>query len=231
MPERVVWLLVGLPCCVRLDDIYRPASGGLEQALLVFLGGCSLPGAWAGARQWRIFETGFGLGLNFLAAWRAWKDDAARPRMLHYACVEAWPVAAEDIVRSAGGHEGLHALAQELAAQWWELGRGSHRFSFEGGRVLLTLHVRDVREMVRGEPFTADSIFLDGFDPQRNPDMWAADVLKAVARHCRRGTRLATWTAAGEVRRALASCGVEVEKAEGLPPKRHCTRAVFDPRW
>src|SRR3569832_1943216 len=131
MPERVVWLLVGLPCCVRLDDIYRPASGGLEQALLVFLGGCSLPGAWAGARQWRIFETGFGLGLNFLAAWRAWKDDAARPRMLHYANVEAWPVAAEDIVRSAGGHKKQQTQTQKHTTQKKKNKHNTHHFSFE----------------------------------------------------------------------------------------------------
>jgi tRNA 5-methylaminomethyl-2-thiouridine biosynthesis bifunctional protein len=61
--------------------------------------------------------------------------------------------------------------------------------------------------------------------------MWDERVIKGVARHCRRGTRLATWTAAGEIRRRLESCGFEVHKAEGLPPKRHRTQAVFDPKW
>jgi tRNA 5-methylaminomethyl-2-thiouridine biosynthesis bifunctional protein len=85
--------------------------------------------------------------------------------------------------------------------------------------------------MLRSEPFTADSVFLDGFDPQRNADMWSRETLKAMARHCRRGTTLATWTVAGEVRRLLAECGFDVHKVDGLPPKRHSTRAVFDPRW
>src|SRR4029079_12855892 len=122
-------------------------------------------------------------------------------------------------------------LARELAAQWWELKAGAHRLTFEGGRVLLTLHVGDARETLRKEPLTADSVFLDGFDPHRNPEMWEANTLKAVARHCRRGTRLSTWTAAGEVRRTLAEYGFEVRKVEGLPPKRHSTQAVFDPKW
>lgn len=231
MAEPVEWRPDGTPRSARFDDIYRPAAAALEQARQTFLHGCALPGAWAGQPQWRIFEAGFGLGLNFLAAWRAWKDDPLRPRMLHFVSVEAWPVAAEDIVRSAAGHAQLEPLARELAAQWFGLCAGAHRFSFEGGRVLLTLHVRDAREMLRHEPFTADSVFLDGFEPHRNPQMWDEQVLKAVARHCRRGARLATWTASGEVRRTLAAAGFDVHKVDGVPPKRHSTQAVFDPRW
>lgn len=231
MAEPVQWQPDGTPRSARFDDIYRSRSGGLEQARHVFLQGCALPDAWAGRAQWRILETGFGLGLNFLAAWRAWKDDPRRPRMLHFVSVEAFPVAAEDILRSVREYPALLPLAQELAAQWFGLAPGAHRLSFEQGRVLLTLHVRDARDMLRGEPFAADCVFLDGFDPQRNPQMWDRDLLKAMARHCRRGTRLATWTVAGEVRRSLAECGFDVRKAGGLPPKRHCTQAVFDPRW
>lgn len=231
MAEPVEWAPDGTPRSARFDDLYHSRSGGLAQARHVFLHGCELPQAWADRAQWRILETGFGLGLNFLATWRAWKDDPRRPRILHFVSVEAYPVAAEDIVRGASAHDALAPLACELAAQWFGLAPGAHRLAFEGGRVLLTLHVRDVREALRHEPFTADSVFLDGFDPQRNPDMWDRDTLKAAARHCRRGTRLATWTVAGDVRRTLAECGFEVRKAEGLAPKRHCTQAVFDPRW
>lgn len=231
MSEPVDWRPDGTPHSARFDDIYRPIGGGLEQARHVFLHGCDLPAAWRDRAQWRVLETGFGLGLNFLATWRAWKDDPKRPRIFHFVSMEAFPVAAEDIVRSASEHGELAPLARELASQWFGLARGAHRFSFEHGRVLLTLHVRDARDMLRHEPFTADSVFLDGFDPDRNPDMWDRETLKAVARHCRRGTMLATWTAAGDVRRTLTECGFDVHKVEGVPPKRHSTRAVFDPRW
>ncbi len=39
----------------------------------------------------------------------------------------------------------------------------------------------------------ADSVFLDGFDPKKNPAMWDVRTMQAVARHCRPGTRIATW--------------------------------------
>lgn len=228
--EAVQWQPDGTPRSARFDDIYRPAAG-LEQARHVFLHGCGLPQAWAHQAQWRILETGFGLGLNFLAAWRAWREDDTRPLILHFVSVEAWPVHAQDIVRSAAAYDELAPLAPELASRWFGLTPGVHRLAFEEGRVLLTLHVGDARAMLRAEPFTCDSVFLDGFDPHRNPGMWDEATLKAVARHCRRGTRLATWTASGNVRRSLAQLGFEVHKVEGLPPKRDCTHAVFDPRW
>jgi tRNA 5-methylaminomethyl-2-thiouridine biosynthesis bifunctional protein len=231
MAEAVEWLPDGTPRSPRFQDIYRSATGGLEQARHVFLRGCGLPAAWAGQPQWRILETGFGLGLNFLAAWRAWQDDPRRPRRLHFASIEAWPVGPEDIVRSAAAHPELAPLAQALAAQWIGLLPGVHRLVFEDGHVLLTLHVRDASDALRDATFAADSVFLDGFDPQRNPAMWERDVLQGVARHCRRGTTLATWTVAGVVRRGLADCGFRVEKTDGLPPKRDCLHAVFDPPW
>ena len=231
MSEPVEWLPDGTPRSPRFGDIYRSSAGGLAQAQQVFLRGCDLPAAWAGEPQWRILETGFGLGLNFLAVWRAWKDDPRRPYMLHFASLEAWPVAPADLVRSAAAYPELGPLAQELGAQWFGLLPGMHRLVFEQGRVLLTLFIGDVRDGLRQQRFEADSVFLDGFDPQCNPAMWHLDVLKAVARHCRRGAGVATWTVAGDVRRDLAKCGFAVQRVEGLSPKRQSLKGTFDPAW
>lgn len=231
MLEVVAWDDDGTPRSPRFDDIYRSAAGGLAQARHVFLQGCGLPQAWAGRVQWRILETGFGLGSNFLATWQAWKQDPQRPRMLHFASVEAWPVAAADLLRGAADQPELEPLARELAGRWYGLTPGFHRLSFEQGQVLLTLCVGDAAAMLRELSFRADAVFLDGFEPQRNPQMWEPGLLKAVARLCLRGTRLATWTVAGQVRRDLASCGFEVQKVPGLPPKRDCLRGRYAPHW
>ena len=67
MSQVVAWDDDGTPRSPRFHDIYRSATGGLEQAQHVFLQGCGLPEAWAGRTQWRVLEAGFGLGLNFLA--------------------------------------------------------------------------------------------------------------------------------------------------------------------
>jgi tRNA U34 5-methylaminomethyl-2-thiouridine-forming methyltransferase MnmC len=53
--------------------------------------------------------------------------------------------------------------------------------------------------------------------------MWAPELMAEVARHTAPGGTFATYTAAGEVRRALAEAGFEVTRAEGFGRKRHMT--------
>ncbi|MDM0073594.1 FAD-dependent 5-carboxymethylaminomethyl-2-thiouridine(34) oxidoreductase MnmC [Variovorax sp. J2P1-59] len=231
MAEPVDWRADGIPRSARFDDIYHTETGAPAQARHVFLAGCGLPGAWAGQPQWRILETGFGFGLNFLTTWQAWQADPQRPRLLHFVSIEAFPVSREDLLRAASSYPALLGLAEKLAAQWHGLLPGFHRLCLDEGRVLLTLCIGDVQAMLRAQRFEADTIFLDGFSPQRNPDMWSADTLKAVSRFARRGTHVATWTIARAVCDALAQNGFQVTKAPGLPPKRDCLQGVFEPAW
>lgn len=232
MVSPVEWRADGVPHSPRFQDIYHTESGASAQARHVFLGGCGLPDAWSGRAQWRILETGFGLGLNFLTSWQAWRDDPSRPGLLHVVSVEAYPVGSQDIARAAAAYPELEPLARELAAQWTGLLPGVHRLAFEDGRVLLTLCIGDVQAMLRTQRhFEADSIFLDGFSPDRNPDMWSLDTLKSVSRFARRGTRLATWTIARALRDNLQQLGWQTHKAKGLPPKRDRLEAAFEPSW
>ena len=231
MTEPVTWRADGVPRSERFDDIYHTETGALAQSRHVFLGGCGLPPAWREQPQWLVLETGFGFGFNFLTTWQAWRADPARPRMLHFVSIEAHPVGVQDLLRAASAYPELAGLADALARQWVEMLPGFHRMSFDDGHVLLTLCVGDVQTMLRAQRFEADSIYLDGFSPDRNPAMWSPDTLKAVSRFAKRGTGVATWTIARAVRDALAQCGFRVAKAPGLPPKRDCLRGVFDPAW
>ncbi|WP_457278586.1 FAD-dependent 5-carboxymethylaminomethyl-2-thiouridine(34) oxidoreductase MnmC [Polaromonas sp. P5_D5] len=235
MAEVIEWLddgtAGGSPYSPRFGDRYRSELGGLDQAKEVFLKGCGLPEAWAGQPQWTVLETGFGLGLNFLVTWAAWKADPQRPGLLHFVSTEAFPASAEDVLRSARTHPELLPFAEQLQRQLWGLLPGFHRLVFEGGQVLLTLCIGDAKAMLREQSFEADSVYLDGFSPQRNPDIWDVHTFKAVARCCRRGTRIATWTIARSVRDALAQCGFVVNKVPGIPPKRDNLQGEFNPAW
>ena len=235
MAEAIDWLADGTPYSPRFGDRYRSnANDGLDQAQETFLGGCGLPAAWQHQAQWRILETGFGLGLNFLVTWAAWRNDPARPRLLHFVSCEAWPVQAQDILRAVPHSRDsapLQVLAQQLAAQFWGILPGVHRLSFEGGRVLLTLYVGDAQTLLRQQKPTVDSVYLDGFSPQCNPQMWSYELMQAVTRCCRLGTRLATWSVARPVREALTQCGFVVQKVPGTPPKRDNLQATYQPHW
>ena len=232
MAEPVLWLDDSTPASPRFNDRYRSAAQqGRLQAEQVFLGGCDLPQAWHGQPQWRILENGFGLGLNFLVSWQAWRQDPQRPALLHYTATEAYPVSAGDLLHACQAHTDLLPLARQLAQQFAGLLPGIHRLSFEGGRVLLTLLIGPAERMLRSLDGQFDSVYLDGFAPDRNPQMWESALLKAIARRCRRGTQLASWTVARSVLDGLAECGFTVDKVEGAPPKRHRLRACYQPAW
>lgn len=231
MAEVIEWLADGTPYSPRFGDRYRSELGGLAQSREVFLHGCGLPQAWASQRQWCILETGFGLGLNFLVTWQAWKADPARPQLLHFVATEAYPASAADILLAAAAHPELLPFAEQLQAQCWGLLPGAHRLVFEGGHVLLTLCIGDTKAVLREQAFTADAVYLDGFSPAKNPDIWDLHTIKAVARCCRRGTRIASWTVARSVLDGLAQCGFVVQKTPGLPPKRDNLQGEFAPRW
>lgn len=231
MAEVIEWLADGTPYSPRFGDRYRSELGGLAQSREVFLHGCGLPALWAGQPQWRILETGFGLGLNFLVTWQAWKADPARPRLLHFVSTEAYPAGAADVLRAAVAHPELLPLAEQLQARCWGLLPGMHRLVFENGQVLLTLCIGDTRAVLREQAFEADAVYLDGFSPAKNPGMWDTHTLKAVARCCRRGTRIASWTVARSVLDGLAQVGFVVKKTPGLPPKRDNLQGEFNPGW
>lgn len=179
----------------------------------------------------RILETGFGAGLHFLATWRAWRDDGARPAQLHYVGITAEPAARETLLRGAAQDAALHPLARQLAAQWFGLMPGFHRMVFDDGRVLLTLCVGETRAMLRAQEFTADAVWLhDSAASAGMPDEWDLHALKSVARLCRRGAILTATPAHAALLPHLPPCGF-VSRPAGEPANAHAWSAVFEPGW
>src|SRR5688572_22823874 len=96
MPVRLVsatpaFDAAGTPYSPEYGDVYHSDESGPGQARHVFLSGNELPARWSGARSFTILETGFGVGLNFLATWQAWRDGSARPARLHFVSIEKHP--------------------------------------------------------------------------------------------------------------------------------------------
>lgn len=209
----------GTPYSTRYDDIYHAAHGGLEQARHVFLAGNDLPARWAGGDGFAIFETGFGLGLNFLATWQAWRASGA-PGRLHYVSVEKHPFRRDDLARLLAPHPELGSLSGELLRQWPPLTPGFHRLHFDHGHITLTLLLGDAQAMLPQLVADIDAVYLDGFAPAKNPVLWSPQLLAAITRLCRPTATLATWSVAGELRRALEPAGWHLERRPGFAGKR-----------
>jgi tRNA 5-methylaminomethyl-2-thiouridine biosynthesis bifunctional protein len=229
VPATPAYDPAGTPYSPAYGDVYHSADSGPGQAAHVFLGGNDLPARWAGARVFTLVETGFGLGLNFLAAWHAWREDAARPERLHFVSIEKHPFLREGLAELHARYPEFAAPAVELHAAWPLPLPGLHRLHFEGGRVTLTLAFGDVADVLPRLRLAADAFFLDGFAPERNPDMWTPAIMKALARLARPGATAATYTAARSVRDALAAAGFAPELRPGYGRKRSMLAARYAP--
>lgn len=219
----------GTPRSAIRDDSDVP--GRCAQPGEVFLAGCGLPAGWADQPRWHILDTGFGMGLNFLAAWHAWRQDPARPQLLQYTAIAASPAPPEALRRAAAAFPELAPLADQLAAVWRGLLPGLHRLVFEQGQLQLTLCVGQLQPMLREIDAAADTVYLGGFSPGLDLETWDAHTFKAVARLCRRGTHLAGGTGTLALRAGLAAQGFKVRDATGHPPKAPPLEASFDPHW
>lgn len=209
----------GTPYSSTYGDVYHAAHGAVEQTRHVFLGGNELPERWIGSSRFSILETGFGLGLNFLATWQAWRVSKSSGR-LHFVSVEQHPFRRDDLAGLLAPHSELSGLATELLAQWPPLTPGFHRLEFDDGCVTLTLLFGDAQTMLPHLMANIDAVYLDGFSPARNPELWSVALLRSIARLCKPRATLATWSVAGEVRRALEPAGWRLERRPGFAAKR-----------
>lgn len=215
------------PISPLFGDIYHTNAGALQQAESVFLAGNGLPQGWRNRHNFVILELGFGFGVNFLATLKAWKNDAESPKFLEYFAIEKFPLKINDFLH-------FHPLKNfkeldEIAAQYPPAAAGFYTLTFEHGNkhCLLRLILGDVEKFLPTLDAKIDAIFLDGFSPAKNPEMWTENVAKALWRLSFYGTTLASWSVSGAVRRNLESSEFALKKEKGLGQKRERLTGFF----
>ena len=205
------WRDGAVPVSRRFDDPYFSLADGLAETRHVFLAGNGLPARFR--EGFAIAELGFGTGLNLLATLLA-----AGATPLRYTSFEAFPMSAPDMDRALQAFPEAHAVAGPLLAAW---ARGERRFQL--GPIAVEVVMGDARATLPAWAGRADAWYLDGFSPAKNPELWSDQMMTEVARHTAPGGTFATYTAAGHVRRALATAGFAVERLPGHGRKRHMT--------
>lgn len=213
---QLSWRDGDLPVSDQFDDPYFSLANGLLETGHVFLAGNDLPARFAPG--FHIAELGFGTGLNLMAAWKAW-EESGQTTPLRFTSFEAFPMAPADMARALEAFPDVKPWAERFFAQW--TGGGTCTFD----TLELEVVIADARVSLPEWTERADAWFLDGFSPAKNPELWQEDLLQAVADHTKPGGTAATYTAAGFVRRGLASAGFTVERTSGFGHKRHMTRA------
>lgn len=217
----------GTPVSEQFDDIYFSNADGLKECHYVFLQHNQLPERWLDwpvDKPFHIAETGFGTGLNFLATWSAWLASGAADKgiKLIFTTFEKYPLAKSDLITAHQVWSEVAELASELTSQYPEYIESDSSFVLANGLVELNIVFGDVNERIQTikPEHKINAWYLDGFAPSKNPDMWTQHLFDYMARLASTNCSVATFTAAGFVRRGLIEAGFTMKKDKGFGVKR-----------
>ena len=230
-PVRLEFRDERTPYSPLFEDVYFSPVSGLDESNYVYLEGSGLRSRIEEKTPGRLIsvgEIGFGVGLNFLLALRAFQKHSTPGAFLNYFSFEKHPVVQPDLVRLYSAYPELSSESKELMEQYPILTPGIHLLKFCKGRVRLYLGLGDAHELLPRMDFRVDHWFWDGFAPKQNPDAFSETLMHEIARHSSPGTRGASFTSAGWVRRSLESAGFRIEKRPGFGKKRECISGVLE---
>ena len=197
----------------RYGQHYHNRNAPIEQAKLAFLGG-SRTDQHASPR---VIEIGFGLGLNFRTTL---KDCLQRGVRLEYLALEHDPQSTARLESSAAltGQTAVPGW-QELLQVW-----PTQPCRISSPDLELEVRLEDAASAWLPQRW-ATAIYLDGFSSAVNPELWTDEFINRLAQSLSPGGWLATYSAAGHVRRALKSAGLTIERSPGSGSKWEYLRA------
>ncbi len=176
-----------------------------------------------------VGELGFGMGTNFIATAAAVL--AHSNANLRYIAIEKHPLCQADWQHVLDRAQQHTDLLHTLAAPGFPLLAGWHERAFANGRITLTVFHGDVdtglQDLQQRQQNPIDAWLLDGFTPAKNPDMWTPEIYARLAALSTRHTSIATFTAAGHVRRGLQAAGFTMQRLDQSPHKHHSSAGIY----
>lgn len=202
----------------ELDEHYHSIHGAYSESLHVFIKE-GLHSALESFDEIELLEIGFGTGLNI---WLTCIESLTKDFKFHAYCIDNLPVK-EDLYFQLNYPEFGNSEVERsfydsiMRAPWNEQVDITRKFR---------LHKVEADWRSHELPKTFNLIYYDAFAPAKQPEMWAQELFEKVAAHTPAGAVMVTYTANGDVRRAMKHAGFAVEKRPGPAGKREMTRAT-----
>lgn len=220
----------GRPVSLQFDDIYFSQQDGMAETHHVFINGNRLSTRLPSSKPFTVAETGFGTGANWLCLQNTFAEKLTAQAPLHFISTERFPLRLNQLQQALAALPTPNRFIEALLQQYPPLIPGMHRLIFDQGKSYLTLCIGDAAESFAqlNNEVPINAWFLDGFSPAKNPEMWSCELFQQIARLSIPETTLATFTAAGFVRRALAEEGFNMQKQPGFGRKREMLTGTFN---
>lgn len=219
--------------CVSLDHDDRYFSpDGQREVERVFMAPVELSGRFAATTgTFTVGELGFGTGLNLATLAAEFLARAPASARLHFISLERRPLDGRMLHTMAELWQARLPILSELAASYPPRLSGWHRLHLAGGRVCLSLFFGSasagLADIMHRQQLPVDHWLLDGFTPPKNPSLWRPALFQQIAQLSAAGTSIATYSAVGAIRRALADVGFAMRKVDQMPVKLHSLAGEF----
>ncbi len=212
-------------------QFYHNPNGAVEESKHVFFEHGGVMGALRRNEQIRIFETGFGTGLNLLLLDDALAAHPEHTAAISFTSVEKYPIS-ESTARSLNyGRFLTHPERMEaLAAGFAALKPGWNEVPWPS-RIEVRVWVGDGMDVgVDGvepkatRPYT--HFFHDPFSIEASPELWSEAMFASLRERAAPDALLSTYGAASKARAMMAAGGWFVARAPGALGKREMTLAA-----
>ena len=198
----------------ELDEHYHSVKGAVTESLHVYVG-LGLRHAFAerkGVNTLRVFEVGFGTGLNALLTLEVAQQEEVQ---IHYTSVELYPLDWQQAQTLGYLNPTQFKLLHELP---WNNSIAVNDY-FTLHKVMGNILTVDIPEV--------DVVYFDAFAPEKQPELWSPELFRRIYEALSPGGVLTTYCAKGVVRRMLQDVGFSVERLNGPPGgKREVLRAT-----
>ncbi len=220
------------PYSQQFKDFYYNSDGGVDETLHVFVKPSKVAERYLQMQTdfFSINETGFGTGLNFYCTLQAIQESAKlmHHSPLHFFSSELFPLSIDDFSKAVANFPQFSTITQQICQQYPPAIKGFHRIILNQGSIYLTLIFDDSLSAYQQCQHKADAWYLDGFSPAKNSQMWQPELFQQLARLSKTNeTTLASFTAAGAVRRALQEQGFKIQKHSGFGKKREMISGLY----
>lgn len=241
-PAQITFNEQGTPTSSEFDDVYFSNNEGQAETSYVFLEGNVLFSRWQTFQyeHFCIGETGFGTGLNFFCVADLFlRFKAQYPnsplKHLHFISTEKYPIPFAQLPDVLATMSTFPAFPEnwqrDWLAQYPESVEGVHRIHFHPF-ITVDIHYNDASEAFSSlycpHNKLIDAWFLDGFAPSKNSSMWSQSLFDSMAFLSKENCTLATFTAAGFVKRGLVQAGFNIRKQKGFGRKREMIVGDFN---
>ena len=207
------------------NDIYFDKLNGPKETEHVYLNTNNLTKKFKNKQKFVIAEIGFGTGLNFLLTWKLWKENRKTNGSLTYISFENAPLSKKDIERVYKKFKKLDQYSTFLLKNIPERCKSTHRIYIKDDNLNLILIYDDITSLINFN-FKADTWFLDGFSPKKNPLVWTDKLFKQLYNFTNLDGSLSTFSVAGHIRRGLLKAGFKVSKVSGYGNKKEISYAI-----